>query len=691
MSPKIPRVFSALLITLAGVALLPPLSGCSAGPAAGDRASGTGAGPSLADAPDAVGPTFERLPATEFKTGLPWLNTDRPLTLQELRGHVIILDFWTYGCVNCLHVIPELRRIEREYADRPVVVIGVHSGKFAAERDPQRIRAAMRRYQVDHPVVVDSEFAIWKSYHVRAWPTLVVIDAAGKVVGAMSGEPRAGFLGKVVGSLLAEAERAGTLASERVAITRPELPETGPLSYPGKVAVASDGRIAIADSNHHRIVLVDGQGHMLATIGSGIAGSADGDFADAAFQRPHGLVFDHTGKKLYVADTENHQLRLIDLAARTVTTIAGTGEKGTSAAGGLATEVPLRSPWDLAFAGDALYVAMAGTHQIWRYHLGTRRIEPFAGTGRESIIDGPVIAAAFSQPSGLSMLGRTIYVADSEVSGVRAIDLDTGMVRTLAGTGLFDFGDTDGVGDDIRLQHALGVTAVGDQVYVADTYNHKIKRLDPRTRRIETIGGGDRADLHEPGGLVDLGDGRLLIADTNNHRLRTLDIATGTLADFPLSGVRPPAAAGLILASRPQAAAGASQPDPASDAKRPRIELAARGQLGLGSSQLLVDLHPPAGGKLSVGSPMSVRAYPATGLQAPERTSVEYAEGALPIRIPLDIDAGAAQKLDLDVSFYWCTTGDEGACIPERANLTVALDIDESAGPGEATFAYRAE
>ena len=275
------------LATLALALATVGLGGCSGGDGAGDKSPRA----PLPDSAETVGATFERLPAPEFATGLPWLNTDRPLTLKELRGHVVVLDFWTYGCVNCLHVIPELRRIEREYADRPVVVIGVHSGKFEAERDPQRIREAMSRYQVEHPVVVDSEFAIWKSYHVRAWPTLVIIDANGKVVGAMPGEPRAGFVGKVVDSLLSEAERTGALATERIALTRPDVKDTGPLSYPGKVAVAGDGRIAIADSNHHRIVITDAQGQKLAIAGSGIAGSADGAFEDAAFQRPagHGL------------------------------------------------------------------------------------------------------------------------------------------------------------------------------------------------------------------------------------------------------------------------------------------------------------------------------------------------------------------------------------------------------------------
>ena len=399
------------------------------------------------------------------------------------------------------------------------------------------------------------------------------------------------------------------------------------------------------------------------------------------------MAFDTTGDKLFVADTENHQLRVLDLRARTVRTIAGTGEKGTSGAGGPALEVALRSPWDIAFAGDALFVAMAGTHQIWRYHLGTERIEPFAGTGRESKIDGPVVMATFSQPSGLSMVGRIIYVADSEVSGVRAIRLDTGLVQTLVGTGLFDFGDTDGTGDDVRLQHALDVAAVGEHVYVADTYNHKIKRLNPITREVETVVGGQRTELHEPGGLAALSDGRLLIADTNNHRLRTLDPKTGALADFPLSGVQAPTVAGLILASKP---AGQPQVSQVSQASEAPTKVSALGTIGPGSSQLLVHLYPPANGKLSDGSPMVVRARPHTGMEVPERTSVEYANDALPIRIPVDIEPGADGHIDMDVTFYWCTTGDEGACIPERARLAVQLDIDETASPGQATLEYRA-
>lgn len=621
--------------------------------------------------------------------GTAWLGTDQPIELAQLRGHVVILDFWTYCCINCLHMIPELRRVEREFAGKPVAVIGVHSGKFDAEKDPENIRQAMARYDVRHPVVIDSEYAIWQSYGVRGWPTLVVIDPEGRVVRQIPGEPKQGFLSNVIDTVLEQAEADNTLIDTPLQIHAKTIADTGPLAYPGKVATATDGRIAIADSNHHRIALVSANGDKLDVVGSGIQGSVDGPFEDAAFNRPQGMAFDATGNILYVADTENHQLRALDLVGRTVRTIAGTGRKGMIRKGGPAMEVDLRSPWDIEVDGDTLYVAMAGSHQIWRYHIGTEHIVPFAGTGEESIKDGSIMTATFSQPSGLSLRNRTLYIADSEVSAIRAIDLNTATVRTIVGTGLFDFGDVDGKGDKIRLQHALGVTHVGDMLYVADTYNNKIKRLDPRTRTAHTIPLKDGRTLYEPSGLAALPDGRLLIADTNHHRIRILDPQTGDMRDLPLRGLEPPATKGLVLASLADGDASRVQTGDTEQADE-RVTIDAIGVLGPGSSTLAIWVEPPADGKLSQGTPVVIKANGKTGIEVPARTAVEYDKDKLPIRIPVDIDENADGRIDIDLSYFWCTTGDEYACIPERARLTVQLSVNNDASPGEASFTHRA-
>lgn len=621
--------------------------------------------------------------APELEGGDAWLNTDRPLKLSELRGHVVVLDFWTYCCINCMHVLPELEALERHFAGKPVVVIGVHSGKFDAEKDARRIRDAMARHGVNHPVVVDSEFRIWRAFGVNAWPTLVVIDTDGTVAATNAGEPKQGALQKVVGSMLARAAANGTLAKNPVVIKRPAVGPDKPLSYPGKVAVAADGTIAIADSNHHRIVLSDLDGNVTDVVGSAIAGSADGDFEQAAFRRPQGLAFSEDGAHLFVADTDNHQLRRLDLRARTVTTIAGTGRKGEGRGGSsgrqAARNVALRSPWALAKDGDFLYVAMAGSHQIWRHDLAANTIASLAGSGRENIDDGAFDEASFSQPSGLALVGDVLYVADSEVSAVRAVSLKEKRVRTLVGKGLFEFGDRDGEGDGALLQHALGVVSRGDKLFVADTFNNKIKRLDPITRSLTSVVGGTRAELYEPGGLALLPDGRLLVADTNNHRLRVFNPETGQLRDFILRGLAPPATRGLIMA--PAAARGTGGEGSGEAAEQVR----AVGQLGPGAATLLLDVALPVDGKLTVGAPVSLSAeVVGSGIAVPQKKIRHTLKGdTLPLRLPLTISPGAQATLRLHFNYYWCTSGDTAACIPERTVLDVQLDLSGTAG-GEA-------
>jgi DNA-binding beta-propeller fold protein YncE len=169
-------------------------------------------------------------------------------------------------------------------------------------------------------------------------------------------------------------------------------------------------------------------------------------------------------------------------------------------------------------------------------------MELVCGTGREALIDGPRLEAAMNQPSGLATDGGLLYVADSEASAIRSIDpRQEGRIRTLVGVGLFDFGDRDGSGQAVRLQHPLGVAVQDGRIYIADTYNHKIKVLYPSLQRIETLFGtgrpgvaeGERPQFFEVGGLA-AGPGRLYIADTNNHRVCIADLAAGAVTAIPL-------------------------------------------------------------------------------------------------------------------------------------------------------------
>jgi sugar lactone lactonase YvrE len=439
-------------------------------------------------------------------------------------------------------MLPQLRRLEHKWADE-LVVIGVHSAKFPTEQETANVRQAVLRLSLDHPVINDADFQVWRAYAVRAWPTLVFLDPLGRVVGQHAGEAPFEALDRVVAEMVREYDAHGLLTRQPLSVT-PERPPEGYLRYPGKVlADAARGRLFVADTGHHRIVVADFAGRVQQVIGSGAAGLADGPLAAARFHGPQGLAL--VGDTLYVADTENHAIRAVDLGAGRVATVAGTGEQGRwGATAGPARATALRSPWDLAAGDGCLYVAMAGSHQLWTLDLAEGLLAPFAGDGHEGLRDGPREVAYLAQPSGLALAGTTLYFADSETSSIRAVDTGPGgQVRTLVGTGLFDFGDVDGVGDAVRLQHPLAVAVDGDTLLVADTYNHRLKRLDPRTRACHAwVGSGTpghrdavglAAQFYEPSGLS-LAAGQLFVADTNNHAVRVVDLASGAVRTLPL-------------------------------------------------------------------------------------------------------------------------------------------------------------
>jgi thiol-disulfide isomerase/thioredoxin len=489
--------------------------------------------------------------APELEGGVAWLNTAGPLRLKDLRGKVVLLDFWTLCCINCIHTLPTLARLEEKYRDQ-LVVIGVHTAKFDNERDTESIRKAILRYGVTHPVVNDAHGKIWRTYGVDAWPTVVLIDPEGRYLGYRSGEGDYDLLNEVIGKVIDVHRKKKTLNEKPLKFQLARAGERGdsPLFFPGKVlADAAGGRLFIADSTHHRIVITDLGGKKIAVAGTGEPGRADGAFDRAAFNDPQGMAL--KGETLYVADRKNHLLRALDLKARTVRTVAGTGKQGTDRRrGGPGREVALSSPWDLWLKGDTLYVAMAGHHLIWTFDLARETLRRFAGTGAEMIVNGPPEAASFAQPSGLTGDGKLLYVADSEGSVIRSLPLDgQGAVDTVIGReygfDLFQFGDEDGVGEKVRLQHALGVAYHKGKLYVADTYNSKIKVIDPEKRSCETFLGGE-ADgwlagplFSEPGGLSFAGD-TLYVADTNAHRIRVIDLKTKTVSTLKLQGVEAP-------------------------------------------------------------------------------------------------------------------------------------------------------
>jgi thiol-disulfide isomerase/thioredoxin len=486
-------------------------------------------------------PPRKKIPAPELEGGVAWLNTGKPLTMESLKGKIVLLDFWTLCCINCIHIMPDLAKLEKKYPNE-LVVIGVHSAKFDNEKNSESIRKAILRYDIKHPVVNDADMKIWQTYGVNSWPTLVLVDPEGNYVGKASGEGNYEVLDEVIGKLITEHRKKKTLNEKPMRFDTAKFRDKvdSPLYFPGKVlADEKSNRLFIADSTNHRVIVTDLQGKTLAVAGNGNPGRKDGDFSAAQFDDPQGMAL--LGDTLYVADRKNHQIRELDLKNKKVGTLAGTGEQSRDrTSSGPAAKIALNSPWDLLLEGDRLFIAMAGHHQLWAIDLKTKNLEVFAGTGAERLRDGPHESSCFAQPSGLASDGKNLYVADCEVSAVRRVPLDgKGRVDTLVGTGLFDFGDVDGTGKEAKLQHAIGVFYHDNKLFVADTYNSKIKMLDLKDQTISTFAGSPKEPIfNEPAGLS-FANGKLYVADTNAHRIRVVDLKTKAVSTLELKGLEP--------------------------------------------------------------------------------------------------------------------------------------------------------
>ncbi|EMQ98795.1 NHL domain-containing thioredoxin family protein [Paeniglutamicibacter gangotriensis] len=505
--------------------------------------------------------TSYKVRASELR-GRNWLNTGgKQLALEDFRGKITILDFWTFCCINCLHVLDELRPLEATYSD-VLVTVGVHSPKFEYEADPVALAAAVERYEIQHPVLDDPELITWQAYGARAWPTLVVVDPEGYIVAHLSGEGHAAGLESLVEELITEHEAKGTLHRGTGPYVAPPARE-GDLRFPGKAVALENGNFLIGDSGHHRIVeLGNDLSTVVRTFGSGVKGFADGEAHSAQFNEPQGLTLLPTalaatlGFHAVIADTVNHRLRGLNLDSGNVTTLAGNGiqrlldadqarsavdendeETWLSDLGNNPLGTSLSSPWDVLWSekANALIIAMAGTHQIFSLDPVTSALAVFAGTGLEGLTDGPASESWFAQSSGLAADKQgNIWIADSETSALRRLVLaDDGSVETVEtaiGAGLFDFGFRDGEAAEARLQHPLGVAALPDgSIAIADTYNGAVRRYDPASGTVSTLARG----LNEPSDVqlddtVD-GDPVLLVVETNNHQLVRLPLPAEAL------------------------------------------------------------------------------------------------------------------------------------------------------------------
>jgi len=622
-------------------------------------------------------------PAPEFPGGHTWFNVSEPLTIAGLRGKVVLLDFWTSGCINCQHIIPDLERLEEEFAEE-LVIIGVHSGKYDREQEDQSVRESILEFGLRHPVVNDPDFVIWSLYGARAWPTLVLIDPAGGIVGSRSGENVYPIFQPAIAGVVAEFNARGEIDRSPIAVNlEADAVTSAFLSYPSAVlADEAGGRLFIADAGHHRILVASLAGELLDVIGTGEKGFGDGLFDEATLFEPQGLAISHDGNTLYIADTRNHAVRIADLSTREVITLAGTGVRAPSfpVDGAPAADTPFASPWGLVLHEGTLFVASAGTHQIWTIDLASQTVSVFAGSGAEGIDDGPPAAATLAQPSGLTTDGETLYWTDPESSAVRRVPINgDGDVATLVGTGLFDFGDADGPGATALLEHPQGIVFINGTLYVADTYNHKLRTVDPGDLQVVTVAGGSSAgftdgpqgasSLNEPSGLSVAGS-IIYIADSNNHVIRLLDPETNHVSTLELTN----------LAIATQGIGGRT------------LIVSLPGQtISPDASTLKIRIETPTGFYLNKLAPseltLSSSNSPSVELSA---STVSWATNDPFVELIVDLSASAGDAIvTASGDVYFCRSGAEAICLIESVEIALPVTVEPGAGQAELVLDYR--
>jgi thiol-disulfide isomerase/thioredoxin len=485
----------------------------------------------------------------DFPNNTTWFNTDKPISFDDLKGHVVLLDFWTYCCINCIHALQDFKYLEEKYKDEPVVIIGVHTPKFNNEHIHENVGSAVRRYDIKHPVVVDNEYRMWRMLNIRAWPSYAVIGCNGEVVDIFSGEGERDLLDHAIEKEIRKGKHDKTIAAKKIEIKYTPLKDSF-LKFPSKLSYDEVGKILfVSDSGHNRVLKIKltgrDTGELEDIIGSGNQGYEDGSFSEACLNKPQGVFY--KDNQLFICDTDNHSIRKADFSSKTLTTIAGNGKQGGHyTCRGKALEKSLNSPWDLVKVNGHIYIAMAGYHQIWKLDTEEGFIEAYAGNKNENIVDGPLSKASLAQPSGITFYENFLIFADSEVSAVRVCDTTNHVVFTLIGKGLFDFGYKDGSFSEAFLQHPLGVHYHNGAVFIADTYNNAVRIIELENKKISTLIykagdkqcniNGNKCDvlpLNEPNDVIVANDA-LYIADTNNHLIRIFKAEDDLLIDLKI-------------------------------------------------------------------------------------------------------------------------------------------------------------
>lgn len=497
------------------------------------------------------------LTVQDFPEKRDWFNAPPLSFKKELLSKLVILDFWTFSCIHSIHMLSKLDELKKKYAKVPVAFIGVHSPKFDNEKNSKNISQAVIRYGIKHPVINDFDMTMWRHLNVQSWPTLALVGPKGNLLFMVSGEDRLDDFNLAIETALNFYTPEKLSAAPLPAHTEKGLPaRPSPFLFPSKLSIDPQGsRLFISDSGHHRIVATSVTGEKLSQIGCGNPGFADGSFHEAKFNHPNGIHY--ASGKLYIADTGNHAIREADFASKEVRTIAGNGTQGTDyKGGGVGASQALCSPWDIALWNQFLFIAMAGSHQIWIHDLESKKSVNFSGSGAElNYNDINLQHCGWAQPSGLYLHDFKLFIADSESSAIRMVDLKEMQVATLVGgeranpRNLFAFGDSEGSDEEGKLQHPLGVVWIPylRQLAISDSYNHRLKLFDPVQRQLYNwVGSGKPgfrdemakdALFSEPSGLALSPNGKeVFVADTNNHAIRIVNIDTQRVKTLKFTG-----------------------------------------------------------------------------------------------------------------------------------------------------------
>lgn len=465
--------------------------------------------------------TIALLPAS-----LQWLNAAEPPAATR-RGWLTALAFVNAGSAWSMQRLQDLQALCARYPQR-LRALAVHVPRFDHEREARRMLRRIHRHGVRLPVALDADWVAWQQFGLRVWPTVLLVDAAGRVVARIEGDGPLVELEAPVQAFESDAAPEGDGPSASPRAREPD----SPLRFPVGLAV-NDQYLYIADSGRHRVLECTHAGRIVRQFGSGDEGFMDGILGQAAFRRPHGLTL--LREMLYVADAGNHAVRRINLRSGDVDTLCGSGRRGEPREGQVfdPRAVSLDAPQAVAVTGDQLHIALAGDNRIWSFDLGRAHLTFRAGSGELAVRDGAGAAAAFAQPVALAAVQQKLYVCDGAGSAIRAMQLRENSVQTLVGQGPWEFGHADGPRAIAQLQEPQAIALDPDAplLWIADTGNDRLRSL--------RLGGGELTShllpqpLHGPAGLA-VGAGAVWIADTDAHAVLRVAPKAGTMLHVPV-------------------------------------------------------------------------------------------------------------------------------------------------------------